>query len=819
MIRPDQAFLSYLPEESLGTFDSSDDFVPSFTDDFVLPQDDLRIGFDSPVHDGASLPSPLSLSSRDLLPFSRYPSNPSSDINPYATLPGHSSLDMSLSHRSLDQYPPAQSSPLLDFSQSLSSQSQSAPSFGPHSSSGLEPGLGQSDRPQIDQPLQLLSQSSQWSAPHTAHQGQFNARQHESPVLPDLPVPQVTVSALHHSFGACDGRANCSVCEESEEHPVSTAHLQDWVFGISVDKATQSYLSTEASRLGGRVLMVKVAFEIASSTSGAVVTWNQRSTRGESGHRAEFVFTYQHERSVDFVRIYSNTRPMPAKQQVKRHTPKRVPCPVMPPARLRVGVCWVEPNAPAAQHPELLDFTTVFRSHIAKSVSKGKGAKSTKSSSKGSTDGRRSKKGRHSRSPSPVGKRSRSRSASPPMRASRSDSFSTSKPAFVWPSSPSQPPVSFEPVPPLPLNVETPQSQASYPSAALPCLTAAAGGPDPVPCTNATPPCSNASVPCSNASAQLPFISHQLPPHPSLNQRLPSLSSFDVSSFLRQTPPPFPQSPLSSASMSSAPISSLNDTDVVVLQRSDSLESKNRQRLSAMFEKLSLAVKVPRSGDASEVNILEQALNKLQDLEKQVQDMKEEKQSLTAQRQHPHSFIFNVSPSLGAPGNHQMDFTNIFRYSAMPQGIVSVATPGLLVDVNPMLAHLLHYSRDELNGKMVNEILHTPDVTPKRRICAGALLQKLVSGAALYHRGIRRYRTKFAQILVANVTLWLTRDASGAPMFCVFLLEPIRYEDPLSSMFSSEHPENPESDNFCQPMMEKCPLLKHVDDPMVTVLP
>jgi hypothetical protein len=254
-----------------------------------------------------------------------------------------------------------------------------------------------------------------------------------TPVPVVIPTPRFFVEAPHVNFQSCSMLPNCSQCTQMQQFPVSTAKLQDWVFRVTSDAATRDYITThgntsadrgassysvtypsiddskikaERSLSGGgaaapttaypRVLLCKLAFEHAaapsekssSSSSGSVynqhkgpIIWQNRTpAKGDTNapsrtqHAAEFVFSYVGERQIDFVRVYSNTRPAPLnKNKTKRNTPKRIPCPVMPLCRLKLYYTWADAIDGEGKVTGEQGWVPCYTSHVVKSISKGTG--------------------------------------------------------------------------------------------------------------------------------------------------------------------------------------------------------------------------------------------------------------------------------------------------------------------------------------------------------------------------------------------------------------------------------------------------------------
>jgi len=207
---------------------------------------------------------------------------------------------------------------------------------------------------------------------------------------PRFSKPVCTLQCVPQCFSECqESRQSCPVCAKSHQNPVYTTNVKDWIVHVSFDAATQA-LCTDSQKLA-----VCLSFNQISDAEENLVQWrtsrsavNINSDKQDAAASAlsgasvpaQYIFVYQpgQEAVVDFVSVYSNARAAAdakrgkgGKRSVKSRTkkPKRVPCPVMPLARLHVAYAWIigdeEPEDLSA-----LEFHTIYSSHIVRTVSK-----------------------------------------------------------------------------------------------------------------------------------------------------------------------------------------------------------------------------------------------------------------------------------------------------------------------------------------------------------------------------------------------------------------------------------------------------------------
>ena len=108
-------------------------------------------------------------------------------------------------------------------------------------------------------------------------------------------------------------------------------------------------------------------------------------------------------------------------------------------------------------------------------------------------------------------------------------------------------------------------------------------------------------------------------------------------------------------------------------------------------------------------------------------------------------------------------------FDAAPVGIVHVGLDGQWLRVNQRLCDLLGYSREELQGRAVQELLQLEDVPGEaeafRQMAAGTLDRHVVDE--------KRYRRRDGSFVWARVNMSVHRDADGQPQHFISVIEDI----------------------------------------------
>lgn len=99
-------------------------------------------------------------------------------------------------------------------------------------------------------------------------------------------------------------------------------------------------------------------------------------------------------------------------------------------------------------------------------------------------------------------------------------------------------------------------------------------------------------------------------------------------------------------------------------------------------------------------------------------------------------------------------------------GVASVDLSGRVIDVNHAVVVMSGLPREELCGRSLSDLAHPDDLDRGR----GEFLE-LVSGQRDSYRAERRYLGKGGRVFWADVSVSLVRDASGAPSFCLSILQ------------------------------------------------
>jgi len=111
-------------------------------------------------------------------------------------------------------------------------------------------------------------------------------------------------------------------------------------------------------------------------------------------------------------------------------------------------------------------------------------------------------------------------------------------------------------------------------------------------------------------------------------------------------------------------------------------------------------------------------------------------------------------------------FRAIFNHAAL--GIAIVALEGYALESNVALSRMLGYAAAELRGLVFTEFTH-PNDTPKD----WQLFQELLSGARESYQLEKRFLHRTGQLVYAQLTVSLVRDASGQPLFAVAMVEDV----------------------------------------------
>jgi PAS domain S-box-containing protein len=111
-------------------------------------------------------------------------------------------------------------------------------------------------------------------------------------------------------------------------------------------------------------------------------------------------------------------------------------------------------------------------------------------------------------------------------------------------------------------------------------------------------------------------------------------------------------------------------------------------------------------------------------------------------------------------------FRDAFENAAV--GIAYVGFDGTWLRVNQRLCDIVGYTRAELFQKTFQELTHPDDLAADLE-----QLHALVRGVITSYRMEKRYFHKDGTIVWINLTVGLQRDASGAPLYCISIVEDI----------------------------------------------
>jgi PAS domain S-box-containing protein len=102
-------------------------------------------------------------------------------------------------------------------------------------------------------------------------------------------------------------------------------------------------------------------------------------------------------------------------------------------------------------------------------------------------------------------------------------------------------------------------------------------------------------------------------------------------------------------------------------------------------------------------------------------------------------------------------FRNAVHYSAI--GMALVATDGRWLEVNPALCRLVGYAREDLLGRMFQDITHPDDLAADL-----AYVEQLLAGEIDSYQMEKRYIHRDGRIVWVLLSVSLVRDATGAPL-------------------------------------------------------
>ncbi|HET8641144.1 MAG TPA: diguanylate cyclase, partial [Pseudonocardiaceae bacterium] len=119
-------------------------------------------------------------------------------------------------------------------------------------------------------------------------------------------------------------------------------------------------------------------------------------------------------------------------------------------------------------------------------------------------------------------------------------------------------------------------------------------------------------------------------------------------------------------------------------------------------------------------------------------------------------------------------FRAVFDTSAI--GIAIAEVDGRLRDANGALAAMLAYDQQELRTLTIVDLVHPADVP-----CVLGTYAQLRATGQPYHRLERRFLRRNGDVLLANVTVSLIRDDTGAPRFHVAMVEDVTERHELQS--------------------------------------
>ena len=124
----------------------------------------------------------------------------------------------------------------------------------------------------------------------------------------------------------------------------------------------------------------------------------------------------------------------------------------------------------------------------------------------------------------------------------------------------------------------------------------------------------------------------------------------------------------------------------------------------------------------------------------------------------------------------EQKFRSVFEQAAM--GIARVSPKGSWLEVNDKLCEIVGFSRDELLQKTFQQITHPDDLDADL-----AFVSQMLAGERQSYSMEKRYIKKGGDLVWVNLTVSLTRDASGQPSYFVSIVEDIslrkQYEEAL----------------------------------------
>jgi len=119
---------------------------------------------------------------------------------------------------------------------------------------------------------------------------------------------------------------------------------------------------------------------------------------------------------------------------------------------------------------------------------------------------------------------------------------------------------------------------------------------------------------------------------------------------------------------------------------------------------------------------------------------------------------------VGALRSSEARFGTIFAGAAIGIGIADVS--GRIVDANAAFAAMLGYPVEELRGFRVSDLVHPQDAAGVR-----GLYRDIIAGKRTDARVEKRYRHRNGHIVWAGLTISLIRNATGAPLYTVTMVE------------------------------------------------
>ncbi|MGD8406783.1 MAG: PAS domain S-box protein, partial [Anaerolineales bacterium] len=111
-------------------------------------------------------------------------------------------------------------------------------------------------------------------------------------------------------------------------------------------------------------------------------------------------------------------------------------------------------------------------------------------------------------------------------------------------------------------------------------------------------------------------------------------------------------------------------------------------------------------------------------------------------------------------------FRTMFETSAV--GIGMMGLDGKLIDANPALCQMYGYSCEELIGQTAALVTHPDDLSNSAQH-----LQSLLTGRYDHYTGERRYIRKNGEMIWAQITMSMVRDAQSKPLYIVGILTDI----------------------------------------------